>query len=86
MLLLLLLKWNLLSKFPVLSGKEVIGLLEKADFKRIKQKGSHVKLRKIDSEGKKTVIVPLKPVIRTGTIKSILRQSKLSLEEFQKLL
>ncbi len=58
---------------PVLSGKEVIKALEKADFKFVKQRGSHVKLRKFVVGKKLTVIVPLKLVIRTGTMKSILR-------------
>ena len=75
-----------MPKFPVVSGKQVIKALEKAGFKSVSQRGSHVKLRKIDSDGKKTVIVPLRPVIRTGTMKSILRQSHLSLEELQKFL
>jgi len=73
-----------MPKFPVVSGKEVIKALEKAGFEIVSQKGSHVKLRKTDSGEKKTVIVPLRPVIRTGTMKSILRQSHLSLEELQK--
>ena len=69
-----------MPKFPVLSGKEVIRVLEKAGFKLVKQRGSHVKLRKFAGERKLTVIVPLKPVIRTGTMKSIFRQSNLKSE------
>ncbi|MBU2100871.1 type II toxin-antitoxin system HicA family toxin [Candidatus Micrarchaeota archaeon] len=75
-----------MPKFPVVSGKQVIKALEKLGFDFVSQKGSHVKLRKTDSDGKKTVIVPLRPVIRTGTMKSVLRQSHLNLEELQKFL
>ncbi len=71
---------------PVLSGKDVIKALEKAGFKFVKQKGSNVKLKKISSGRKLTVIVPLKPVIRTGTMKSILRHSNLKNDEFLKFL
>jgi len=71
---------------PVLSGKGVIKALEKAGFKFVKQKGSHVKLRKLAAGRKLTVIVPLKPVIRTGTMKSILRQSSMKTDEFLKFL
>lgn len=73
-----------MPKFPVLSGKDVVKVLEKAGFKFVKQKGSHVKLRKFVGGRKHTVIVPLKSVIRTGTMKSILRQSNLKSEEFLK--
>ena len=75
-----------MPKFPVLSGKEIVKALEKAGFEFVKQRGSHLKMRKIDSEGKKTVIIPLKPTIRIGTLKSVLRQAHLNLEEFLKLL
>ena len=75
-----------MPKLPVLSGKEVMKALEKTGFRFVKQKGSHVKLRKVDANGKKTVIVPLKPVIRTGTLNSILRQAHLALEEFKNLI
>ena len=71
---------------PVLSGKDVIKALEKTGFKFVKQKGSHVKLRKFAGGRKLTVIVPLKPVIRLGTMKSILRQSNLKNDEFLKFL
>ncbi len=75
-----------MPKFPVLSGKEVIKALEKAGFKSVKQRGSHVKLRKFASGRKLTVIIPLKQVIRTGTMKSILRQANLDIEELAKFL
>ncbi|MFA4907771.1 MAG: type II toxin-antitoxin system HicA family toxin [archaeon] len=75
-----------MPKFPVISGKETVGALEKAGFVFVKQRGSHAKLRKTDSTGRKTVIVPLRPSIRTGTMKSILRQAHMTLEEFRKFL
>lgn len=64
----------------------MIKALEKTGFKFVKQRGSHVKLRKFVAGRKLTVIVPLKPVIRTGTMKSILRQASLDIEELAKLL
>ena len=64
----------------------MIKALEKTGFKFVKQRGSHVKLRKFVAGRKLTVIVPLKPVIRTGTMTSILRQARLDIEELAKLL
>ena len=69
-----------------MSGEDVIKTLKKAGFEQISQKGSHVKLRKVDSDEKKTAIVPLRKIIRTGTMKSILRQAHMSPEEFLKFL
>lgn len=64
------------------SGK-IIKLLEHRGFIFVSQKGSHAKYRK---KGKETlvVIVPMhKKEIPIGTFKSILRQSKLTQEDFE---
>lgn len=66
------------SKYPVLTALEVIRRLESFGFETISQKGSHRKLR----NGSYTVIVPMHSEISKGTLKSILMQAGLSLEEF----
>lgn len=75
-----------MAKLPRLSGKEVIKALSKAGFKSVRQKGSHVILTKETSEGKIATVVPLHSEIDTGTLLEIIRQSKLSREEFLSLL
>ena len=67
---------------PVVSGSEVIDALVDAGFLRVGQRGSHVKLRRADL----TVIVPLHRELAPGTLRSIIRQSEMSVEEFLKLL
>ena len=66
-----------------LSGDDVQRALEKAGFARTSQKGSHRKLKHADG---RAVMVPMHPEVATGTLRSILRQAKLSLEDFLKLL
>mgnify|MGYP001560223638 CR=1 FL=1 len=75
-----------MAKLPRLSGKEVIKALTKAEFISVRQKGSHIMLTKQTSEGKFGVVVPLHKEIDTGTLIEIIRQSKLSREEFLRLL
>lgn len=75
-----------MHKFPVISGKEAAKALNKAGFECISQRGSHLKLRRITVGGKQTVIVPLRQIIRTGTMKSILRQAHMNIEELEDLL
>ena len=70
-----------MPKLPVLSGKEIIKALERADFKIIRQKGSHILLKK----GDLTPVVPAHREVKKGTLLSILRQAKLTREEFEKL-
>lgn len=67
---------------PVVSGAEVVKALVVAGFVEVSQRGSHVKLRNRDA----TVIVPMHRELATGTLRSIIRQSELSVEEFLELL
>ena len=61
----------------------IIKVLQKKGFVYVSQRGSHVKFRK-KSATVLTVIVPAnKKEIPYGTFKSILRQSKLSEEDFK---
>ena len=67
---------------PVVGGADAIDALVDAGFVRAGQRGSHVKLRKAHL----TVIVPLHRELAPGTLRSIIRQSELSVEEFLELL
>lgn len=66
------------SKYPVLSSNEVVKRLESKGFVCVSQKGSHKKFKK-DAN---VVIVPMHSEIAKGTLKSILSQANISLEEF----
>ena len=67
---------------PVRSGTEVVRALQRIGFEISGQRGSHVKLRRAGS----TVIVPLHRELAMGTLRSIIRQSGMTLEEFVELL
>lgn len=66
----------------LLSTKQIVKILEGDGFVFISQSGSHMKYRK--SNGKVfTAIVPAnKKEIPVGTLRSIIRQSGLTLEDF----
>ena len=66
----------------VVSGADAINALVDAGFARVGQRGRHVKLRKADL----TVIVPLHRELAPGTLRSIIRQSEMSVEEFLEFL
>ena len=67
----------------LLNPRQIIKVLEKRGFIFISQKGSHVKYRKITKNETLTVIIPIhSKEIPIGTFKSILRQSKLTQEDF----
>jgi predicted RNA binding protein YcfA (HicA-like mRNA interferase family) len=58
-------------------------MLGRAGFAQISQRGSHVKLR---NEAGRTAIVPLHRELAPGTLRSILRQAGLSVDDFVKLI
>jgi predicted RNA binding protein YcfA (HicA-like mRNA interferase family) len=66
------------SELPVISGQKVIKTLVKMGFVVVRQRGSHVFLQR----GENTVTVPLHNPLKKGTLKSILKQSDVSLELF----
>jgi predicted RNA binding protein YcfA (HicA-like mRNA interferase family) len=65
--------------------RDVKRKLEAAGFSIATKKGSHVKVLKTTAEGIQTVIVPCHKEVSSGTLRSILRQAGLSIEEFEDL-
>ena len=64
-------------KLPVVSGKELIKLLTNLGYTTIRQKGSHIRLRKVTPMGEHNITVPYHKEIAKGTLNDIL--SKVSL-------
>ena len=68
------------SKYPVLSPKQIIKAMKKLGYRKISQKGSHVKF--FNQESGKVFIIPMHDEIAKGTLKSILEQADIDLEIF----
>jgi predicted RNA binding protein YcfA (HicA-like mRNA interferase family) len=66
-----------LPRLPVVSGDQLIKLLTQLGYEIVRQKGSHVRLRKITAIGEHKITVPRHPEIAKGTLNDIL--SKVSL-------
>lgn len=73
-----------MSKLPLLSARECIWALEKIGFHELHQTGSHIIMRRDDP--KTTVSVPNHREIRRGTLRAIIRQIGMTVEEFTELL
>lgn len=74
-----------MSKLPVLKPTELVRLLERLGFERIRQKGSHLYLRHPD--GRATVVPMHKGEdLSPGLLRGILQEVKLSRDEFLDLL
>ena len=71
-------------KPPRISSRECIRALEKAGFSIVSQSGSHIKLRRESPYAQ--VIVKQTRELAAGTLRSIVRQAGLTLEDFVDLL
>lgn len=69
---------------PVISSRECIAALEKVGFYITRQRGSHIMLRRDDPPSK--TVVPNHRELRKGTLRSIIRDAGLTVEEFVDLL
>jgi predicted RNA binding protein YcfA (HicA-like mRNA interferase family) len=74
-----------LSKLPVVSGREVVKALAKIGYERDRQKGSHIVLRQA-TEPYRRLTVPDHDEVSKGTLRSIIRETGLTVEEFLELL
>jgi len=72
-------------KIPNISGLDVIKRLKRYGFIAIRQKGSHVRLEKFDGEKTIKITVPLHDEMKKGTLNRIIKDSGLTLEEFESL-
>ena len=64
------------------SGAEAIRALERLGFRQVRQRGSHVVLRKDAFGGAVGCAVPLHKELKIGTLRGILRQAKIDQDDF----
>lgn len=73
-----------MSKLPLISSRECINVLLKVGFRVTGQTGSHVQLRRESPFAKTSV--PVRREMAKGTLRRILRDANLSVDEFVELL
>ena len=67
-----------MSDLPRISGLAAIGALERLGFVVLRQKGSHVILRR----GNVTCVVPQHRELKVGTLRGVLRQASVDVDDF----
>ncbi|MBS3029301.1 MAG: type II toxin-antitoxin system HicA family toxin [Dolichospermum sp. DET50] len=73
-----------MSKLPQVSGKQCIKALGKAGFYIKRQKGSHIILCRDQPFAE--VVIPNHKTLDKGTLRAIIRQAELDVDEFIDLL
>ncbi len=72
------------SKYPVLPPNKIIKAMRKLGFEKCSQKGSQAKY--INYKNGKIFIIPMHDEVAKGTLKGILEQADIDLEQFLKQL
>jgi predicted RNA binding protein YcfA (HicA-like mRNA interferase family) len=65
-------------EFPVLSSAAIVKALERLGFEQVRQRGSHIVLRR----GASGCVVPLHREVKRGTLGGIIRQAGVTANEF----
>jgi len=72
-----------MPNLPILSGKEIIKVLEKAGYSRTRQRGSHIRL---EHACRKSITIPNYKAVSRGLLRKILRNADISPEDFLRCL
>jgi predicted RNA binding protein YcfA (HicA-like mRNA interferase family) len=73
------------STLPRISGRELVQSLKKIGYEQDRQRGSHIILRQTDSPHRR-VTVPDHKEVAKGTLRAIIREVGLTVDEFRNLL
>ncbi|MEH1849743.1 MAG: type II toxin-antitoxin system HicA family toxin [Nostoc sp.] len=71
-----------MPRLPRISGNEAVRALERLGFIQTRQTGSHVVLKKLTTEGDIVCVVPLHRELKIGTLSGVIKQAKVTPEEF----
>ena len=74
-----------MSKPPRISGREVVKAMSKLGYQFDRQKGSHIILRQAAAPHRR-LTVPDHREMAAGTLRSIIREAGLTVDEFKALL
>jgi len=75
-----------MTKVPSLPYDQIIRALQRDGWVVVRQKGSHVRLQKRTSTETLKLTIPAHRTIKRSTLSHILKQAKLTVEEFNRLL
>jgi predicted RNA binding protein YcfA (HicA-like mRNA interferase family) len=75
-----------MTKVPSLDYHRVVRALRRAGWVVVRQRGSHIRLQKTTPDETLKIVVPAHRPIKRSTLSHIIKQAKLTVEEFNELL
>jgi predicted RNA binding protein YcfA (HicA-like mRNA interferase family) len=67
-----------MPELPRISGREAVRAFERLGFQQVRQRGSHVVLRR----GQRGCVIPVHGSLAVGTLRSAIRQAGITVDEF----
>ncbi len=74
-----------MSTLSRVSGREIVAALSKIGYKKDRQKGSHIVLRQVEYPHRR-IVIPDHREVAKGTLRKIIKQVGLTVDEFKELL
>ena len=71
-----------MPKLPLVSGAKAVKALQRLGFFVDRQRGSHVVMKKVTTEGERGCVIPMHKEVAPGTLRSALKMAGVSPEEF----
>ena len=74
-----------MSRLPQVSGRDVVRVLKQVGYEQDHMRGSHIVMRQVEPPHRRITVPDHNPVAK-GTLRAIIRQAGLTVEEFVPLL
>jgi predicted RNA binding protein YcfA (HicA-like mRNA interferase family) len=71
-----------MPRLPLVSGAQAVRALERLGFSQVRQRGSHVILKRVGPDRVAGCVIPLHTELAIGTSRGILKQAGITSEEF----
>jgi len=71
-----------MARLRRLSGREAVQALERLGFVAVRQRGSHLVMKKPTPDGTVGCVVPLHDELAVGTLRGVLRQANVTVDDF----
>lgn len=75
-----------MSKVPSLNYTEIVRALERDGWSGVRQRGSHIRMHEVVGEEVLKVTIPAHKPVKRSTLSHVLKQTRLGVDDFIKLL
>jgi predicted RNA binding protein YcfA (HicA-like mRNA interferase family) len=75
-----------MNTLPVVSGREAVRVFERIGYRRVRQRGSHMRLRDEINLNHLPLTVPDHKTLKPGLLRKLIRAAGINVDQFNELL